>query len=127
MFGIRDRQKINRIRDLDGGSRMLDWMQWSDETGEKIGQETLEWMEENKLKPKDVESVTDCMSLQQIRNYLVRQQTESYPKEKIGQVLEQWKDYLRMAKRLGKHMDDEIVFRPRELRRRHDEAVKELE
>ncbi len=127
VFGIRDRQKINRIRDLDGGSRMLDWMQWSDETGEKIGQETLEWLEENKLKPKDVETVTDCMSLQQIRNYLVRQQAESYPKEKIEQVLEQWKDYLRMAKHLGKHMDDEMVFRPRELKRRHDEAVKELE
>ena len=80
VFGIQDRQKINRIRDLDGGSRMLIWMRWSDETGEKI-----------------------------------------------NQVLEQWKDYLRMAKKLGKHMDDEMVFRPRELRRRHDEAVKELE
>ena len=127
VFGIRDRQKINRIRDLGGGSRMLDWMQWSDETGEKIGQETLEWLEKNKLKPRDIESVTDCMSLKQIRNYLVKQQAESYPKEKIEQVLEQWKDYLRMVKCLGKHMDDEMVFRPRELKRRHDEAVKELE
>lgn len=127
VFGLHDRQKINRIRDIDGGSRMLIWMRWSDETGEKIRQETLMWLDKNKLEPRDVDPATDYMSLQQIQNYLIRQQTESYPNEKIGQVLEQWKDYLRMAEKLGKHMDDEMVFRPRELKRRHDEAVKELE
>lgn len=127
VFGIQDRQKINRIRDLDGGSRILIWMRWSDETGGKINQETLAWLEKNRLYPGDIEPATDCMSLQQIQNYLIRQQAESYPKEKIREVLEQWKDYLRMAKKLRKHMDDEMVFRPRELRRRHDEAVKELE
>lgn len=41
MFYINDRQKINRIRDENGGNEMVRWMQYSDETGEKIPTETL--------------------------------------------------------------------------------------
>ena len=44
MFRIQDRQKINRIRDEHGGNRMVRWMQYSDETGQKISKETVQWM-----------------------------------------------------------------------------------
>lgn len=126
VFKIRDRQKINRIRDLDGGRRVLIWMRWSEETGEKIDQETLEWLEKTGLSPRNMGSATDHMSLRQIRNYLNRQQAESYQGMRIGEVLNQWLDYLGMAEKLGKDMDDEMVYRPRELKRRHDEVAKEL-
>lgn len=127
VFGIRDRQKINRIRDMDGGGSTVLWMRWSEETGEKITQETLEWLKETEISPGDIKDIGSYMGVQQIRNYLVRQQAESYPNLKIKAVLSQWIDYLEMAKKLGRHMDDAMVYRPRELRRRHDEAVMELE
>ena len=36
VFDIGDRQKINRIRENNGGKLMLKWMQWSDINNEKI-------------------------------------------------------------------------------------------
>lgn len=127
VFKIRDRQKINRIRDMDGGSNAALWMQWSDTTGQKINQETLEWLGKEGIVPEDIKGIGPYMGIQQIQNYLIRQQAESYPGLKIKAVLSQWIDYLEMTKKLGKHMDDAMVYRPRELRRRHDEAVMELE
>lgn len=43
----------------------------------------------------------------------------------IKEVLWQYVDYLDMAEQLGKRMDDAMVYRPRELKRRHAEAVEE--
>ena len=38
-------------------------------------------------------------------------------------VLEEYKDYLSMCEACCKNMADEMVYRPRELKRRHDEVV----
>ena len=61
------------------------------------------------------------MSPQQIYHYLRRMEKESgLPVEKILTI---WRDYLSMAKKIGENLKDSIVYRPRELERRHDEAV----
>ena len=49
MFLIRDRQKINRIRDEHGGNDMVRWMQYSDEIGKKISSATVRWMTANRI------------------------------------------------------------------------------
>lgn len=126
IFGIDDRQKINRIRDLDGGEDMLEWMRWSDESGEKIAQDTLTWLTANKIKGRDIEFIEDQMSLTKIMNYVKRQQEESYKGKSARDVLSQWADYLRMCTVLKRHTDDEMIYKPRELKRRHDEAVAEI-
>lgn len=127
VFKIKDRQKINRIRDLDGGKKILDWMRWSDETGKKIPQDVLGWLLKNNLERSDVNFISGRMSLQQIMHYVSRQQTEGYKGMSAKQVINQWKDYLSMCARLKKRTVDEMVYRPRELKRRHDEAVAEIE
>ena len=54
-------------------------------------------------------------------HYLRRMEKESgLPVEKILTI---WRDYLSMAKKIGENLKDSIVYRPRELERRHDEAV----
>lgn len=126
IFGIDDRQKINRIRDLDGGEDMLEWMRWSDESGEKIAQDTLTWLTANKIKGSDIAFIEDQMSLTKIMNYVKRQQEESYKGKSARDVLSQWADYLRMCTVLKRHTDDEMIYKPRELKRRHDEAVAEI-
>lgn len=127
IFGICDKQKINRIRDMNGGNAALEWMRYSDETGEKIPQETLEWLEKNHVDRDDIGFIEDKMSIQQIVNYIKRQQVESYKGQSVGQVLNQWKDYIRMCTSLKKKLDDEMIYKPRELKRRHDEAVAEIQ
>lgn len=123
VFGISDRQKINRIRDRDGGTRMLGWMRWSDETGKKISDKALTWLETKEICVKDFREVLGVMSLEQAVNYIERQCRESYKGWNAGQVISQYKDYLGMCRKLGKDLSDALVYRPRDLRRRHGEAV----
>lgn len=123
MFLIRDRQKINRIRDEHGGNDMVRWMQYSDEIGKKISSETVRWMTANRIRPEDIRELEEYMSPQQIMNYIIRQQAEQYSGKKPKEVLEEYKDYINMCEACSKNMKDEMVYRPRELKRRHDEVV----
>lgn len=123
VLGLEDRQKINRLRDADGGEAMLEWLRWSEETEEKLPQEALEWVLQEEVSPGQIPG---GMSLLRFKNYIIRQQTESYPGKSAKTVIGQHRDYLSMCRRLGKDLSDEMVSRPRQLKRRHDEAVEEI-
>ena len=123
MFRIQDRQKINRIRDEHGGNRMVRWMQYSDEAGQKISKETVQWMIKNEIEPSGIRELEKYMSPQKIMNYIERQKKEQYAGMTAEAVLEEYKDYLSMCVACCKNMADEMVYRPRELKRRHDEVV----
>lgn len=123
VFKIKDRQKINRIRDQDGGEEMLAWMRWSDTSNKKVSQDTLEYMIANGIDPGDIEFVEDKMSPQQVMNYIEKQRAAGYQYRTVPEVLGQWGDYLSMCKAQNKNMDDEMVYKPRDLKLRHDQAV----
>jgi len=127
VMNIQNKQLINRLRQENGGSGMLSWMQWADKTGKKISAECLKWYEDNNVSAHDYLSsrASKYLTPEQLMNYIKRQQAEGYKKMKATSVLNQYEDYLDMCGQLRKHMDDEMVYRPRELKRRHDEAVKE--
>ena len=127
VFNINDRQVINRIRDVNGDMNTYRWLKAAHEGGWKISQETLEWLNKNNISARDVGFILGKMSLQQIMNYVKRQQKESYPDASAKIVLNQWEDYMRICEILKKKTDDEMVYRPRELKRRHGEAVAERE
>lgn len=126
---IHDRQKINRLRQENGGEIMLEWLQWADKRKRKISTECLKWLEKISYWPHDFQKseASKYLNLEKLMNYIIRQKNESYKGKKESTILNQYDDYLDMAKNLGKHMDDEMVYRPRELKRRHDELVKEYE
>lgn len=123
VFDIGDRQKINRIRDMDGGELMLQWMRWSNENKTKISEKTLSWLIQNNMDCNDMSWTKGRMSLEQGMNYIERQKKESYKRMRIKQIIAQYIDYLSMCEKLKKDLTDEMVYRPRELKRRHDEAV----
>ena len=127
VFKIQDRQKINRIRDLDGGSLMVKWMRWSDQENVRISDKALIWLEANKLEPGDMKVILKRMSPEKAVNYIERQRRESYKGKKAKEVASQYADYLAMCERLKKDISDEMIYRPRELKRRHDEAVEEIQ
>ena len=127
VFGIDDRQVINRLRDINGGRTAYHWLKLSHEEGWKLPQDTLEWLQKEDLTEKDVGFILGKLSLSKIMHYTVRQQKESYPGKTAKEVLSQWSDYLSMCRRLKKKTDDEMIYKPRELKRRHDEAVLEIE
>ena len=62
------------------------------------------------------------MSPLQIRGYLIRQMHEM--RASCRSVVNTWADYLSMAKRLKMDVNDAIIYRTRQLRKRHDKLVK---
>ena len=127
VFNISDRQKINRIRDRNGGKRMLYWMQWSERHHQKISDKALSWLIDNNLESEDMKWLMCRFSVEQSMNYIERQRKESYKRTTARQVISQYEDYMSMCEKLHKDTSDAMIYRPRELKRRHDEAVAAIE
>ena len=87
--------------------------------------EMLRWSKKERISAKDLVFIADRMSLVQIKNYLERQ--KQYFDGSCRQALTTWQDYLAMAERLHYDTSDEIVYRVRKLRQRHDELVLQSE
>lgn len=126
IFELSDRQLINRLRDENGGECMLKWLRYSEEKRMKINRETMQWLEKNNIREDDISFIINRMTPQQIMNYVSRQQAESYKGKSAKSVIAQWEDYLSMLRKIGKKTSDEMIYRPRELKRRHDECVEEI-
>ena len=125
-FRLGDRQLINRLRDRNGGGLMLAWLQWSERNRTKLSDKVLAWLEVNELWPVKMAWIKSRFSPEQAMNYIERQRREQYKKLNIRSVINQYEDYMDMCTRLKKDTSDEMIYRPRELRRRHDEAVEEI-
>lgn len=123
MLGI-SRQGLDRLRRYDGGRFLLRWLQWEHESGMPISDETLVWYCQEGIGVRELEFVLGKMTPLQIRNYLCRQAAGE--REPIQQVLNTWRDYLSMAEKLGIDTSDEIIYRVKLLRQRHDELVVRL-
>lgn len=127
VFGIKDRQKINRIRDRNGGKEMICWMRWSERHKAKLPDKILDWLEKNKIEAEEGGYLFLRFSPEQAMNFIERQQREQYKRRSIRQIIEQYEDYMSMCEKLGKDTTDEMIYKPRELKRRHDECVREIE
>lgn len=104
----------------------LSWYQYEYKHG-MIDDEIIEWMSDSRIDTKAAEKLIRHMSPKQIMNYLIRQQEEQYKKFSYLGIVQQYEDYINMCIRLGKDITDEMIYRPRQLKRRHDECVKEIE
>lgn len=117
-----DSQGLKRLREYNGGCRFLGWLQYEKHTGKLIPDEVVLWFCSEGIGAKDLQFIRDKMSMVQIYNYIRRQMPRFRKNSRT--VLNTWADYLSMAKRLHMDTDDEIIFRVRKLRQRHDALVK---
>lgn len=120
-----DTHRLSRLRTHDGGAIMLDWLQREKCSGRIIPDDVLRWLEQEKIHVSDVSFILDRMSEQQVCNYLQRQKSEM--RDPLRHIIYTWKDYLSMADKLGIDTNDEIVYRVKLLRQRHDELVQQLQ
>ena len=119
-----DSQELARLRKHNGGALMLGWLQKEKEYGRPIADEVISWFCSKKIDVFKLDFIWGKMNPLQIYHYLQRQMKESG--EPAGQVLTTWQDYLSMAEKLGIDTSDEIIYRARLLRLRHDELVKRM-
>ena len=120
-----DSQGFNRLRQMDGDTEDLGWLQVEKKRGKPITNELLRWFRIHKIRAKDILFIVDRMSPLQIRNYLQKQ--KKYFDGSCRQALITWQDYMAMAQRLHIDTSDEIIYRVRKLRQRHDELVIQCE
>ncbi len=110
--------RINRLKNLNGGEITLGWLQYEEETGIKIRQRTLERLEDKGINRRDLDTALQCgVTPERALNYIEKQ-----TRAQSGTLIE-WRDYLKMAKEERMDVHDDIVRMPRELHRRHNELV----
>ncbi len=116
-----DSQGFRRLREQNGGHEFLEWLQYEKHTGKSIPDDVILWFCAENIDAGDLKFIRDKMSIVQIYNYIRKQMPRFRKSGRM--VLNTWADYLSMAKRLHMDTDDEIIFRVRKLRQRHDELV----
>lgn len=118
-----DRYELKRLRDCDGGTDFLVWLQYEKATNKPIPDETIKWLCEYDVEPKDLKFIRHKMSVAQIVSY-IKQQMEKCQMN-YRDTLNTWTDYLAMAKGLGIDTDLEIIYKPRNLKLKHNQMVKQ--
>lgn len=113
-----DGNRINRMKQINGGLHALEWLQYEEDTGVKIFQESLEYLEKKKVSLDGCRLILqEVKSVNRMVNYMKKQKVEP------SKLCITWTDYLRMAKTEGYDTTDDIVRLPRDLKARHDELV----
>ena len=120
LLGI-DGQKLKRLRKSNGGSGFLNWLQYEKASGKEIPDRTISWLCGEEITPSDLKFIREKMSISQIHNYIARQMSKEHMSS--HNVINTWADYLSMAKGLHMNTDDELIYRVRDLKRRHNELV----
>ncbi len=120
-------QRVARLRSFNGGMQALEWLQLEETTGSKIPQNTIQQFDAMNISPEDIKFISDKMNPTQVLNYLIKQKLSVYLEEKsYREILGTWKDYLDMAKQLGKDLDESLIYKCTNLGKRHFEAIEEL-
>lgn len=110
--------RINRMKNLNGGEITLGWLQYEEETGIKIRQRTLERLEDKGINRRDLDTALQCgVTPERALNYIEKQTRAK------RDTLTEWGDYLKMAREENLDVYDDIVRMPRELHKRHNELV----
>lgn len=113
-----DGNRVNRLKQMDGGMIALEWLQYEEAAGIRISQETLEYMQHNRIWTDDMDTfINELGSVNRAVNYMRKQSTRPH------KTLELWRDYMRMAAQEGLNVQDDIVRFPKDLRARHDALV----
>lgn len=114
-----DGNRVNRLKQMDGGIIVLEWLQYEEATGIRISQETLEYLQHNRISPRDMDTfINELGSVNRAVNYMRKQSTRAL------RTLELWRDYMRMAGQEGLDLQDDIVRFPRDLKERHDDLAR---
>lgn len=125
-------QSRARLRAADGNIKYLRWLQTAEVCGYKLSDDLLAWLARN-LSPTSVGKILNSsllprMSVEKIANYAKKQMKlganwQRYYGTKAESLIQSWLDYLGMAKTLGLDLSRESVYKPANLKERHDELA----
>ncbi len=116
-----DRSRMKRLRENNGGSKYLKWLIFEKRQGGCIPDDVIQYFVWQGITAENLDFISGQMSVVKIKNYLERQfQLSGRPPKEL---LSTWRDYLSMADRLLWDTSEELLFKPRNLVKSHDEVV----
>jgi len=124
MLGI-DKLKLKRIRKNNSGHIFLEWMTYETKHKKNISDEIIAWFEKEGIHPNKLNFISKNMSEVKIHNYLKSQIIASG--KRSCELITTWKDYLDMAKRLKMNVNNELIFKPKNLVKSHNDVVLMIE
>jgi len=116
------KEQFNRMRKINGGRSELIWMEYEKKRDRFIEDDVIQWFSKEIITPTKIKFIADRLTELKICNYLKKQCKlgKKTPEELLGT----WEDYLSMAKRLKMDTSLEIIYKPKELEKSHNEAIK---
>ena len=120
MLGINS-QELKRLRNCGAGLDFLKWLRFERDIEQPIPDNVIDWFCKNHLLPDNLKFIWTRMNPMQVFNY-VRTQMEKGNMD-VRTMVTTWKDYLSMAAKFHYDLNDEIIYRASDLRKRHDELV----
>lgn len=113
-----DGNRTARMKQVDGGLNTLEWLQYEQENGIRISQESLQYLSDKKVEMDDCKEILkELKSVNRMVNYMKKQKVAP------SRLVQMWRDYLRMAEAEGYDTTDDIVRLPKDLKARHDALV----
>ena len=114
---------VCRMKQLNGGVRTLEWLRVEKKLKCKVSKESLDFFCRHSLGPwtTGVDKMLKYFSPNRLANY-IRKQTE-VTGFTVSQVVGEYADYMSMAKRLKKQLDNEMVYKPKNVHLAHNECM----
>lgn len=120
-----DGSRFKRFRQIGAWAETLEWLQHEKQTNTVWPDDAIGYLAKNGIIPDDVAFIADRMSVVKIYHYLARQAERS--DEPPDQIITTWRDYLNMAKKAKMMVDQEIIYKPKDLKRAHAEVIEWIE
>ena len=116
------KDKINRLRQINGGELALGWLRYEKIMGIRVTAETLERFEKWHLKEEHTHAILEHIkNPNRLANYLERQRRTTG--KSIDFLVTEYADYLDMARKQGLNLGSDIFLRPKNLIHAHDDCV----
>lgn len=116
-----DKMRLDRLKKNNGSIVFLSWLQYEKSRNTQYSDEVFRFFESHELAPEDVKDFLKNMSAVKTCNFIKKQ--ADLCGMKVKDIIQMYKDYIKMATRLKMDLNKEIFFKPKNLRVAHDEAV----
>ena len=117
-----DMDRINRLRNMDGGRIAMAWLRYEQIMGLRITQETIRGYERYHFSPQSVWPLLSFVrSPAKLLHYLEKQAKKG--KKSVGWMVTEYGDYLDMAKKQKLNLRSDLFLFPKDLIHAHDECV----
>ena len=120
-----DKSRLGRLRDERGGIKHLYWYQIEKQKNTIYQDDMIRYFAIHNLVPSDFDFISKHLTYQKIWNYLKRQQ--ELTNDTAEQLVKTWQDYLNMAAKAKMPIENEQIYKPKDLKQKHAEVIEILQ